>query len=68
VDVLGLELEQLGERRRGRLVPAAPVEAHGVLRRRRRDDDRRVAGVQRALLEGVVQLPADFGASATEAR
>ena len=57
--VLGLELVELRERLRHRRVPAAEVEAHGVLRGRRRDDDRRVAGIASDPLELVRDLPPD---------
>ena len=57
--VLRLALEEVRKRLGVRLVAAAQVEAHGVLRRRRRDDDLHVASVACDAFEVVAQPHAD---------
>ncbi len=59
VDVLGLELEELGEGLGHRLVSATPVEAHRVERGRRRDHDRGALCLACDALELVRQATAD---------
>ncbi len=59
VHVIGLELEQLGQRFRHGLKAATEVEPHGVLRWRRRDDHVGVARGAGDLVELLGQTAAD---------